>query len=71
MRYCIAVMSFTPVILRCLGGPCSEQHFNKQTCVRRLQEAEYIYMQWKLPYTSSCRRYSQCGKRLCLTPRSA
>lgn len=42
MWYCIAMMSFTTVILCGLGDSGAEQHFNKQTCVRRLQEAEYM-----------------------------
>lgn len=45
-------------------------------CWEALQQAERceeapgsrVYEQWKMPYTSSCTRHNQCGKRLCLTP---
>lgn len=42
MWYCIVGMSFTTVILCSLGDPGAKQHFNKQTCAGRLQEAEYL-----------------------------
>lgn len=38
MWYCIAVMRFTTAILCWFGDPGAEQHFNKQTRARRLQE---------------------------------